>query len=176
MTNHNTVFSEYSLEYHEGIFHGVPLEQYGPAYFNIPHPATQGTHQTGTSQQGRKHAEDVDAQVGQNPITQSQGATAHSMQHQSAAPVQMQQPTGQNQMVNFGTTDYIPPSATKIDPSQQRIRRNTYPNIFNQILQEGVQSWNQNINVPQGFHYSTDYNTLNMIPNPGYQGTQSFSP
>jgi hypothetical protein len=43
-------------------------------------------------------------------------------------------------------------------------------------LQGGAQSGNQNTNIPQGFYYSTDYNTLNMIPNLGYQGTQNFNP
>ena len=43
-------------------------------------------------------------------------------------------------------------------------------------MQGGAQSGNQSINIPQGFHYSTDYNTLNMIPNPEYQGTQNYNP
>lgn len=57
-----------------------------------------------------------------------------------------------------------------------RIWRNADPNAYNQILQGGAQSGSQGINVPQGFHYSLDYNTLNMIPNPGYQDTQNYSP
>ena len=33
----------------------------------------------------------------------------------------------------------------------------------------------QQIEIPQGYHYGLDYNTLHMIPNPGYQGTQNFN-
>ena len=31
------------------VFHGCPIDQVGPAYYNIPHPSTQGTNQAGTS-------------------------------------------------------------------------------------------------------------------------------
>ena len=34
----------------------------------------------------------------------------------------------------------------------------------------------QQIEIPQGYHYGTDYNPLHMIPNLGYQGTQDFNP
>ena len=30
--------------------------------------------------------------------------------------------------------------------------------------------------IPHGYHYGMDYNTLHMIPNPGYQGTRNFNP
>jgi hypothetical protein len=30
--------------------------------------------------------------------------------------------------------------------------------------------------IPSGYHCGSDYNTWNMIPNPGYQGTQNFNP
>ena len=63
----------------------------------------------------------------------------------------------------------------QVHPSRG-IHRNTDPNAYNQILQGGAQSGNQSINIPQGFHYSTDYNTLNMIPNLGNQGTQNYNP
>ena len=90
----------------------------------------------------------------------------------------MQQPTGQvqNQMVNFGTSGQIPPSAQKIAPSVQRIRRDTDPNIYNQRLQAASQQMTQQIEIPQGYHYGTNYNTLHMILNLGYQGTQNFNP
>ena len=85
----------------------------------------------------------------------------------------MQQPIGQgqNQMVNFGTSGQIPSSAQKIAPSVQRIRRDIDPNIYNQRLQAANQQRTQQIEIPQGYHYGTDYNTLHMIPNLGYQGT-----
>ena len=34
----------------------------------------------------------------------------------------------------------------------------------------------QQIEIPQGYHYVTDYNTLHMILNLGYQGTRDFNP
>ena len=34
----------------------------------------------------------------------------------------------------------------------------------------------QQIEIPQGYHYGTDYNTLHMMPNLGYQGMQDFNP
>ena len=96
------------------------------------------------------------------------------MQYNPGSSVQhVQQPTGQvqNQMVNFGTSGQIPPSAQKIAPSVQKIRRDTDPNIFDQRLQILNHQRTRQIDIPQGYHYSSDYNTLNMIPNLGYQGT-----
>ena len=33
------------------VFHGYPIDQIGLAYYNIPHPLTQGTNQADTSRQ-----------------------------------------------------------------------------------------------------------------------------
>ena len=90
----------------------------------------------------------------------------------------MQQPTGQvqNQMVNFGTSGQIPLSAQKIAQSVQRIHRDIDHNVFNQRLQTINQQGARQIDIPQEYHYSSDYNTLNIIPNSGYQGTQNFNP
>ena len=79
-------------------------------------------------------------------------------------------------MVNFGTSGQIPPLAQKIAPSVQRIHRDIDPNVYNQRLQAANQQRTQQIEIPQGYHYGTDYNTLRMIPNPRYQGTQNFDP
>ena len=79
-------------------------------------------------------------------------------------------------MVNFGTSGHIPPSTPKIAPSVQWIHRDTDPNIYSQSLQGSNQQRTQQIEIPKGYHYGTDYNTLHMIPNPGYQGTQIFNP
>ena len=79
-------------------------------------------------------------------------------------------------MVNFGTTGQIPSSAQKIAPLVQRIRKDIDPNIYNQRIQAANQQRTQQIEIPQGYHYGIDYNTLHMIPNPGYQGTQNFNP
>ena len=88
----------------------------------------------------------------------------------------VQQPTRQvhNQMVNFGTSGQIPP--LKIAPLGQRIHSDTDPNVFNQRFQTLNKQGDQQIDIPQGYHYGADYNTLHMIPNLGYQGTQNFNP
>ena len=101
------------------------------------------------------------------------------MQYNPGSLVQhVQQPTGQvqNQMVNFGTSRQIAPSAQKIAQSVQRIHRDTDPNIYNQRLQAANQQRTQQIEILQGYYYGIDYNTLHMIPNLGYQGTQNFNP
>ena len=100
------------------------------------------------------------------------------MQYNPGSLVQhVQQPTGQvqNQMVNFGTSGQILSLAQKIAPSVQWIRRDIDPNIYNQRLQAANQQRTQQIEIPQGYHYRTDYNTLHMIPNLGYQGTRNFN-
>ena len=74
-------------------------------------------------------------------------------------------------MVNFGTSGQIPSLAQKIATSVQRIHRDTDPNIYNQRLQVANQQRTQQIEIPQGNHYGTDYNTIHMISNLGYQGT-----
>ena len=78
-------------------------------------------------------------------------------------------------MVNFGTSGQIPPLAQKIAPLVPRIRRDIDPNVFNQRFQAVNQQGARQIEIPQGCHYGSDYNTFNMIPNSGYQGTQNFN-
>ena len=46
------------------------------------------------------------------------------------------------------------------------------PYVYNQRLKAA----SQQIEIPQGYLYGTDYNTLHMMPNPGYQGTWDFNP
>jgi hypothetical protein len=72
-------------------------------------------------------------------------------------------------MVNFGTSGQIPLSAQKIAPSVLRIHRDIDPNIFNQRLQASNQQGTRQADIPPGYHYGLDYNTRNMISNPGYQ-------
>ena len=89
------------------VFHGYPIDQVGPAYYNIPHLSTQGTNQAGTRHQEAALAGNDDVQVVQNSSEQVQGATTNQMQYNPRSLVQhVQQPTGQvyNQMVNFGTS------------------------------------------------------------------------
>ena len=83
---------------------------------------------------------------------------------------------GQNQMVNFGTLGQIPSLAQKLASLVERIHRDIDPSIYNQRLQAANQQRTQQIEIPQGYYYGTDYNTLHMILNPGYQGTQNFNP
>ena len=42
------------------VFHGYPIDQVGPTYYNIPHPSTQGTNQTDTSRQEATPADNDD--------------------------------------------------------------------------------------------------------------------
>ena len=64
----------------------------------------------------------------------------------------------------------------KIAPSIQRIRRDIDPYVYNERLQAASQQKTQQIEIPQGYHYGTDYNTLHMMPNLVYQGTRDFNP
>ena len=89
------------------VFHGYPIDQVGLAYYNIPHPSTQGTNQAGTSHQDTALTSNDDVQVVQSSSKQVQGPTTNQMQYNPRSSVQhVQQPTGQiqNQMVNFGTS------------------------------------------------------------------------
>ena len=79
-------------------------------------------------------------------------------------------------MINFGTSGHIPLSAQEIAPLVQRIRTDIDPHVYNQRLQAANQQRTPQIEIPQGYHYVIDYNTLHMIPNLGYQGTWDFNP
>ena len=41
MLNHNTTFLNTFHNTMKKVFHGYPIDQIGPAYYNIPHPSTQ---------------------------------------------------------------------------------------------------------------------------------------
>ena len=49
MLNHNTTFSNTFHNTMKVVFHGCLINQVGLAYYNVPHPSTQGTNQAGTS-------------------------------------------------------------------------------------------------------------------------------
>ena len=57
--------------------HGFPVGQVGPAYYNIPHPVTQGTTQVGTSHQEVAPASNGDVQAVQGSSEQAQGTTTN---------------------------------------------------------------------------------------------------
>ena len=61
MLNHNIAFLNIFHNTMKEVFHGFPLVQVGPAYYNIPHPSTQGTNQAGTSHQEAALANNDDA-------------------------------------------------------------------------------------------------------------------
>ena len=98
------------------MFHGFPIDQVGPAYYNILHPSTQGTNQAGTNHQEVALTGNDDVQVVQSSSEEVQGTTIDQMQYNPGSSVQhVQQPIGQvqNQMVNFGTSGQIPSSVQK---------------------------------------------------------------
>ena len=45
ISNHNEIFLNTFHNTMKEVFHGFPVDQVGPAYYNIPHPLTQGTNQ-----------------------------------------------------------------------------------------------------------------------------------
>ena len=79
MLNHNTAFLNTFHNTMKEVFHGFPLDQVGPAYYNISHLLTQGTNQVGTSHKEAALAKSDDAQAIQNLSKQIQGATTNQM-------------------------------------------------------------------------------------------------
>ena len=61
------------------MFHGFPVDQVGPAYYNIPHPSSQGTNQAGTSHQEAAPAGNDDVLAVQSSSKQVQGATINQI-------------------------------------------------------------------------------------------------
>ena len=117
--------------------HGFPVGQGRQAYYNIPDQSTQGTNQVGTSHQEAALAGNGDVHAVQGSSEQTQGTTTNQTQYNPRPSIQhVQQSVGQsqNQVINFGTSGYIPSSAQKIAPSMQRIRRDIDPYVYNQRL------------------------------------------
>ena len=69
MLNHNTTFLNTFHNTMKEVFHGFPLDQVGLAYYNIPHPSTQGTNQADTCHQEAALAKSDDAQAIQNHLS-----------------------------------------------------------------------------------------------------------
>ena len=61
MLNHNTAFLNIFHNTMKELFHGYPIDQIGPAYYNIPHLSTQRTNQASTSHQEAALAGNDDA-------------------------------------------------------------------------------------------------------------------
>ena len=70
------------------VFYGYPIDQVGPAYYNISHPSTQGTNQAGTSHQEAAPASNNDVQVVQSSSEQTQGVTMNQIQYNPRSSVQ----------------------------------------------------------------------------------------
>ena len=96
ISNHNEIFLNTFHNTMKEVFHGFPVDQVGSAYYNIPHPSTQGTNQTGTSHQEATLDGNDDVQVVQSSSEQVQGATTNRIQYNPGSSMQhVQQPMGQ---------------------------------------------------------------------------------
>ena len=61
------------------MFYGFPVDQVGPAYYNIPHPPTQGTNQIDTSRQEAAPAGNDDVQAVYSSSEQAQEVTTNQI-------------------------------------------------------------------------------------------------
>ena len=61
--------------------HWFLVGQVGPAYYNIPHPSTQGTNQVGTSHQEAAPADNDDVQAFQSSSERAQGTITNQIQY-----------------------------------------------------------------------------------------------
>ena len=75
ISNHNKIFLNTFHNTMKEVFHGFPVDQVGPTYYNIPHPSIQGTNQAGTSHQEVAPTSNYDVQVVQSSSEQAQGVT-----------------------------------------------------------------------------------------------------
>ena len=81
ISNHNEIFLNTFHNTMKEVFHGFPVDQVGLAYYNIPHPSTQGTNQAGTSLQETAPAGNDDVRVVQSSANQVHGATTNQIQY-----------------------------------------------------------------------------------------------
>ena len=79
MLNHNTTFLNTFYNTMKEVFHGCLINQVGPAYYNIPHPSTQGTNQAGTSHQEAALTGNDDVKAIQSSSEQVQGTTTNQI-------------------------------------------------------------------------------------------------
>ena len=88
ISNHNEAFLDTFHNAMKEAIHGFPVGQVGPAYYNIPHLATQGTNQVGTSHQEAASAGSGDVQTVQGSSKQAQGTTANQTQYNPRPSIQ----------------------------------------------------------------------------------------
>ena len=81
ISSHNEAFLDIFHNAMKEVFHGFPVGQVGPAYYNIPHLSTQGTNQVGTSHQEVAPADNDDVQIVQSSCEQAQGVTTNRIQY-----------------------------------------------------------------------------------------------
>ena len=86
--NHNEVFLNTFHNTMKEVFHGFPVDQVGPAYYNIPHPSTQGTNQVSTSHHETAPAGNDDVLAIQSSSEQAQGTTTNQTQYNPRSSVQ----------------------------------------------------------------------------------------
>ena len=93
--NRNTVFLNTFHNTMREVFHGYPIDQVQPTYYNIPHLSTQLTNQAGNSHQEAALTGNDDVQAVQSSSEQVQGATTNQIQYNPRSSVQhVQQPAG----------------------------------------------------------------------------------
>ena len=96
ISNHNEVFLNTFHNTMKEVFHGFPVDQVVPAYYNIPHLSTQLTNQAGNSHQEAALTGNDDVQAVQSSSEQVQGIITNQMQYNPRPSVQhVQQPTRQ---------------------------------------------------------------------------------
>ena len=81
MLNHNIAFLNTFHNTMKEVFHGCPIDQVGLAYYNIPHPSTQGTNQAGTNHQEAALTGNDDVQIVRSSSEQVQGTTTNQIQN-----------------------------------------------------------------------------------------------
>ena len=95
ISSHNEAFLDTFHNPMKVVFHGFPIDQVGPAYYNIPHLSTQGTNKIGTSHQETAPAGSDDVWAVQSSSKQAQGTTMNQIQYNPRSLVQhVQQSTG----------------------------------------------------------------------------------
>ena len=77
ISNDNEIFLNTFYNTMKEVFHGFPVDQIGPTYYNIPHPSIQGTNQVGTSHQEAAPAGNNDVQTVQSSSEHAQGTTTN---------------------------------------------------------------------------------------------------
>lgn len=96
LKNHNEMFLNTLHNIMKEVFYGAPIDQIRPAYFNIPHPSTQGNNIAGTSQQldgdqAQQPPNGSGMQAPQNPSGQAQqsnGVNTHTVRYTPGSSLQ----------------------------------------------------------------------------------------